>query len=298
MLVSAATFAMAEALPGDQAFRITAARYDAERVTSAATLLVRGELGLDRPAGLRLLHWMAATVSGELGRSAVTGEPVARTILPPLWRSLALVALAWPLALAGGVAAGMVLARSPAGLATAGLLGAVASGVPSYVLGLGLGTVFAIGLGWLPVAGYGGLSHLVLPAATLVLLGGARLALVTARSCAAALDHPSIGFARMKAVGPGALAVLHVLPLAAAPVVAYAFVSLVFLLEGAAVIETVFAFPGVGRLMVDAVRSRDVPVVQGAALAVALLVVGANCAADTLADALSRLVGRDGWQGV
>lgn len=293
LLVSAVTFGMAEALPGDQAYRIAAARYDAERVTAEATEQVRRELRLDQAGSVRLLRWVMASITGELGRSAVTGEAVSRTLAAPLGRSLALVGLTWPAAVILGVATGVVLARSPAGLAAAGLLGAVASGVPSYVLGLSLGAVFAIWLGWLPVAGYGGVGHLVLPAVTLALLGGMRLALVTARACAAASSHPSIGFARMKAVGPGALAVLHVMPLAAPAVVAYAFVSLALLLEGAAIIETVFAYPGVGRLMVDAVRSRDIPVVQGAALAVAVLVVSANSAADVLAGALSRLVGQD-----
>jgi peptide/nickel transport system permease protein len=144
----------------------------------------------------------------------------------------------------------------------------------------------------LPAGGYGGGAHLALPAATLALLGGMRLAVVTARACATAAADPSVGFARMKAVPPIAVTVLHILPLAAPAVIAYGFVSLALLLEGAAVIETVFAYPGIGRLMVDAVQTRDIPVVQGAALVVGAMVVSANSAADALAGSLSRLLGR------
>jgi peptide/nickel transport system permease protein len=291
-LVSALTFWMTQLLPGNEAFRVAAARYDAERLTSETTERVRNELGLDAPGSRRLLRWMAALATGGLGRSAVTEIGVARTIAAPLGRTLLLVGVAWPLLLVLGVAAGAAMARSSAGMAVATAAGALASGVPSYVLGLGLAGVFAIGLRWLPAGGYGGGAHLALPAATLALLGGMRLAVVTARACATAAADPSVGFARMKAVGPIAVTVLHILPLAAPAVIAYAFVSLALLLEGAAVIETVFAYPGIGRLMVDAVQTRDIPVVQGAALVVGVMVVSANSAADALAGSLSRLVGR------
>lgn len=277
--MAALCFAMQEALPGDMAFRIAAARYDAERVTAAATEEVRRDLGLDQPAWRRFARWLGAAATGELGRSAVSGRPVTEVIGPPLARTGLLVAATWPAAAVLGVAMGSLLSRSRRGVSAANALGALAAGTPSYVLGLALGSVFAIRLGWLPVAGYGGAAHLVLPAATLAALGGTRLALVTARAAAAAAGHPSVAFARMKAVGPGRVAALHVLPLAAPAIVGYAFVSLAFLLEGAAVIETVFAYPGLGRLLVDAVQARDVPVVQGAAAIIALLVVTARAIA-------------------
>ncbi len=284
LVVSVLSFLMADALPDDMAYRVAAARYNADRVDAGVTARVRQELGLDLPAGVRLERWLFQLVRFDLGRSVVTGVPVRDELDAPLVRSLILVGAAWPLAVLLGVSAGLLLGRSRRGVAIAQAAGAVAAGTPSYVLGLALGLVFAIRLGWLPVAGYGSAAYVVLPAATLILLGGLRLALVTARAAFSAGQHPSIGFARMKGLPGREVALLHVLPLAAPVVVAYAFVSLAVLLEGAAVIETVFAYPGVGRRLVDAVQARDVPVIQGAGIAIALLVTTANSLADAVAD--------------
>ena len=284
--VSLLTFLMADALPGDMAHRVAAARYDAEHVDAATTARVRAELALDQPAWVRLAHWLEHVARFDAGRSVVTGRPVADELAAPLARSLLLVALSWPVVLGLGTLAGLALARRRAGLVAAQLVGALAAGTPSYVLGLGLGLVFAIRLGWLPVAGHGGAAFLVLPAATLALLGAARLSLVTARAAFAAARHPSVGFARMKGLPRHEVALRHVLPLAAPAVIAYAFVSLAYLLEGAAVVETVFDYPGLGRRLVQAVRERDVPVIEAAGIAVALLVSTANSLADALAGRL------------
>ena len=283
MVVSVLSFLMADALPGDMAYRVAAARYDADRVDAGVTGRVRQELGLDLPVGVRLERWIVQLARLDLGRSVVTGAPVREELWAPLGRSLVLVGSAWPLSVVAGVSLGLLLGRGRRGVALAQAAGAVAAGTPSYVLGLTLGLVFAIWLGWLPVAGYGSAAYVVLPAATLILLGSLRLALVTARAAFSAGQHPSIGFARMKGLPGREVAFLHVLPLAAPTVVAYAFVSLAFLLEGAAVIETVFAYPGIGRRLVDAVQARDVPVIQGAGIAIALLVTTANSVADAVA---------------
>ncbi len=287
LVVSVLSFLMADGLPDDMAYRVAAARYDADRVDASVTEQVRQELGLDLPVRVRLERWLTQLVRFDLGRSVVTGVPVWDELGAPLTRSLILVGSAWPLAVAAGVSLGLLLGRGRRGVALAQAAGAMAAGTPSYFLGLALGLVFAIRLGWLPVAGYGSAAYVVLPAATLILLGGLRLALVTARAAFTAGQHPSIAFARMKGLPGREVALFHVLPLAAPVVVAYAFVSLAFLLEGAAVIETVFAYPGIGRRLVDAVQARDVPVIQGAGIAIALLVTTAN----SLADAIGASIG-------
>lgn len=281
--VGALCFAMTEALPGDTAQRVAAARYGAENLTTASVEGIRGDLGLDRPWAPRFAVWLGMLFQGDVGVSAVTARPVWTDIGPPLRRTMMLAVIAWPASILFGVVLGVVLARSRAGLAAAQLLGAVAAGLPSYVTGILLGSVFAIALGWLPVAGYGSASHLVLPAITLTLVAGLRLVLVTARAAHDASQHPSIGFARMKGLPETEVAAFHILPLAAPPVIAYAFIGLAFLLEGAAVVETVFAYPGIGSALVDAVLARDVPVIQGATIAIAILVVTANSLADGIA---------------
>lgn len=283
LVLASLSFAMAEALPGDAAMRVAVARYDAEAATPETAAQVRAELGLDRPAATRLLAWLAALAQGEFGRSMVSSVPVVEAVATPVARSVALVAGAWPVTLLVGLLLGVALSRSRAGLALAQALGALAAGTPSYVLGLLLGLALAIQLHLLPVAGHGTPAHLVLPALTLGLLGGMRLALVTAAACAAAAAHPSVAFARMKGHAEPAVLAGHVLPLAAAPVLGFAFVGLAGLLEGAAVIETVFAYPGMGKQLVDAVLARDVPVIQALALTIGLLVVTCNALAETLA---------------
>lgn len=282
LVLASLCFAMAEVLPGDAAMRIAVARYDAEAATPEAAAQVRAELGLDRPAPARLLAWLGALGTGELGRSMVSGAPVVAAVATPVARSLALVACAWPVTLLVGLLLGVALSRTRAGLALAQALGALAAGTPSYVLGLLLGLGLAIQLRLLPVAGHGTPAHLVLPALTLGLLGGLRLALVTAAACAAAAAHPSVAFARMKGHAEPAVLFRHVLPLAAAPVLGFAFVGLAGLLEGAAVIETLFAYPGMGKTLVDAVLARDVPVIQALALAIGVLVVACNAMAEAL----------------
>jgi peptide/nickel transport system permease protein len=292
LMVATIAFTMTEMLPGDAAFQVAAARYDAERVTPETAREVRRELGLDDAAPWRFARWFAAVAMGEFGRSTVTDQPVWTVMSAPLGRTLLMAGIAWPASLVLGISLGAWLGLSRRGLAVAHGLGALAAGTPSYVVGFMLGAVFAIELGWLPVAGYGHAAHLVLPSATLALLGGLRLSLVTARAVATAQSDPSIAFARMKAVGRFRVLVLHNLPLAAPVMVAYAFLSLAFMLEGAAIVETVFAYPGLGRLLVDAVRARDVPMIQGAAVVIAVGVVTANTAADALATRLNRMVGR------
>ena len=292
LMVATIAFVMTEMLPGNTAFQVAAARYDAERVTPETVRDVRHELRLDDDAVRRFARWFAAIATGEFGRSTVTDQPVWAKMAAPLMRTLLMAAVAWPSSLVLGVTLGAWLGLSRRGLAAANALGALAAGTPSYVVGFVLGAVFAIALGWLPVAGHGDVAHLVLPAATLALLGGLRLSLVTARAVAAARSDPSIAFARMKAVDRFRILVLHNLPLAAPVIVAYSFLGLAFMLEGATVVETVFAYPGLGRLLIDAVRARDVPVIQGAAVVIAIGVVTANTLADALAARLNQMIGR------
>lgn len=286
LLVALLCFLMSEALPGDTAHRIAAARYDAEHVDAATTEKVRAELSLDKPVLARLADWMSALARGDFGHSLVTGRPALGDLQNALTRSSLLILAAWPPTILLGVAAGLILGRSRAGLLVAQFGAAAMAGLPAYVVGLGLGLIFSIQLGWLPVAGSGDAAHLVLPAATLVLVGVMRLSLVTARSAFGAAEHPSVAFARMKGHPQSEIATSYVLPLAAPAIIAYAFVSLALLLEGAAVVETVFNYPGVGLRLVDAVRQRDVPVVQAFGIAIAVLITTAN----GIADLLGRLV--------
>jgi len=282
-LVSLLSFFMMEALPDDIAFQVAAARYDVERVSPEVTESVRSELGLHLSTVERLRLWFGALLNGELGRSFISKARVVDTIGPPLLRTFAIVALAWPATIVLGVVAGIYLGRSARGVAVAQGIAAVISSIPTYVLGLGLVFLLAVQLRWLPSAGYGGLAYLALPVLTLALRGAVRIALITAASINAAYTHPSIAFARMKGLREHQVALLHAAPLAAPAVVACSFFSLASLLEGVAVIEVLFAYPGMGKLLVDSVMAHDVPVVQAIALTITFMVLCCNTAADLLA---------------
>ncbi|MDP2355665.1 MAG: ABC transporter permease [Beijerinckiaceae bacterium] len=283
---------MVELLPGDVAFQIAAARHDIERVTPAVRNDVYRELGLDRSAMVRLAEWGWTVAQGDLGRSNVSGEAVAAPLSAALFRTLQLVAIAWPTSVLLGLLFGFLLSGSTRRLAIAKLLGALSSGAPAYVIGLTLVSLFAIQWRLLPAAGYGGLIYLVLPSATLAVRSAARIALIVATSLSSAGGHPSVSFARMKGLGELEVTLKHVFPLAAPPIVAFAFVGLASQLTGVVIIEQVFAYPGLGKLLVDSVVARDVPMIQAIAILLAVLIVSCNTLAESSARFLSLSSGR------
>jgi peptide/nickel transport system permease protein len=284
LVVGVACFAMVRLLPGDMAFRIAAGRYGIDLVSGAAADAVRAELGLDRPWWAQLGAWLAGLARGDLGVSLVTGDPVVAELRTYLGHTLLLAVAALglslllgpPLGAWLGARAGSVADR--AGLVAAALLRAL----PAFVVGIGLILVFAVGLGWLPAAGVGGWREMVLPAATLALGLAAVSSRVARDAVRAALDAPAAEFARQKGLPEGAVRRRHVWRNAAVPVVAYLGVQLVALVEGVVIVETLFAWPGIGHALVHAVVQRDVPMVQGTALVMGLLFVGLNALVDLL----------------
>lgn len=282
LVVSLITFFMLESLPGDLAFKVAAARYGIEHLSPEVVGDVRTQLGLERGLAERYLHWLTALVTGDFGRSTVSGLSVWESIQGPLGRTLLLVALSWPLMIVCGLGLGAFLGRSPQGFFLAQVLGATISSVPTFVMALLLVLVFSVYMNALPAGGYGGLTYLILPVATLALRGAARIALVTAVSTREAAENPSVEFARIKGLPEREVILYHVLPLAAPPLVAMIFISLAGLFAGVAVVEIVFAYPGIGSLLVDSVTAGDVPVVQGITVVIALLILTSNSIADEL----------------
>jgi peptide/nickel transport system permease protein len=281
-LVGVAGFALMHALPGDQAFRLAAERYGPDMVDAASAAALRAELGLDRPLAAQLADWLWRVARLDLGRSLVSGDPVVDELKVQLGHSLLLAAVALPLSALIGPPLGFAT-----GLRTGGALDRLALGawallraVPAYALGLGLVLLFSVELGWLPPGGFEGWAELVLPALTLA-LGLAALSGPVARDAAAAVSAaPYTAFARWKGLPERAVALRHGVRNAAIPVVALLGLQLVGLVEGVVIVESLFGWPGIGHALVHAVFARDVPVVQGAALAMGLLFVGANAAVD------------------
>jgi len=284
IVVGIATFLLTETLPGDQAYRIAAGRYGDDLVSTTAAQAVRQELGLDRPSWQRLGIWFADLARLDLGVSLVTGETVVDEIAHQLGYTVGLSFAALGLSVLVGPPLGAVLAlRAGSGLDTAGLMGAAAlRAMPAFVIGLGLMLLLAVRLSWLPAAGYDEPAAWLLPSLTLALGLAAVSSRVTRDATWNTLRSSHVAFARTKGLTDGQVFRRHILRNAAAPVVTYLGVQLVYLVEGVVVVEALFAWPGIGHALVHAVVARDIPVLQGAALVMGLMFVLLNALVDVI----------------
>ena len=288
LLVGTVCFFMARALPGDMATRIAAGRYGYDLISNAAADAVRLELALDRPVWLALLQWWGDMARFDLGQSLVTGQAVWSEITHQLGATLDLAAAALlvaalvglPLGIWSGLHVGGWVDRLTLALAV------VLRALPPFLLALLLMLLVAVQMGVLPVAGDDHHGSVLLPALTLGLGLAAGLARVARSAMREAAAAPSYEFARTKGLSDRQALLFHGLRQAAVPVVAYLGVQAVFLVEGAVVVESLFAWPGIGHALVHAVFGRDVPMIQGAALCMGLLFVVFNLLVDAACLAL------------
>ncbi len=282
LLVSTACFAIIQSLPGDIAFRIAAGRYGYDQVTAASADTVRAELGLDRPAWQQLLAWLGDLLTLDLGTSLVTGASVAGELGLYLSSSLQLAAAALVIALTAGATAGALAASRPGGildrLTTLWVSGA--RSLPPFLLGLVLILVFSVHLGVLPAAGHGDAGNIVLPAVTLAVGLSGLFARVTRDTVAQIRQSDYVRFAATKGLGGGLVFLRHVLRNTGVTLLPYVGVQLLVLIEGVVVVESLFAWPGLGHALVHAIFWRDLPMIQATALALALLVVALNTVVD------------------
>ena len=258
-----------------------------ESAAPAAREELRGRLGLDRPLAVQYGAYLAAAARGDLGESIRSGRPVADLVAERLPATALLALVACLLAACIGIPLGALAAvnrgRSLDRLALAVSLAAVAT--PSFWLGPMLVLLLSVELGLLPVAGSGSPAHLVLPALTLAAGMSGILVRMTRAALLETLSDDYERTARAKGASPLRVIVRHVLPNAATPLLSVIGLQLGAVLAGSVVTETIFAWPGLGRLVVEAIQARDYPVVQGAVLVIATTTVLANLAAD-LAQAL------------
>lgn len=282
VLVATLCFLIVRQLPGDAAFRIAAGRYGYDLVDQQAADAVRAELGLDRPAWRQLADWLLALAQGDLGTSLVTSASVAQEVGYYLLGTLQLGAVALVLAVGLGGALGTLAARRPSGLVDRAVDGWVASvrALPPFLLGLLLILLFSVHLGWLPAVGHGDGVSVVLPASTLAIGLSGLFARVTRDTVVEIQRSEHVRFARTKGLSARLVLVRHVLRNAGVRLVPYVGVQAVTLIEGVVVVESLFGWQGLGHALVHAVFWRDVPVLQAAALVLALLVVGINTIVD------------------
>ncbi len=253
-----------------------------EGATAADRAALRQALGLDRPAAVQLAAYLAGLARLDLGRSLHGGRPVAELLAErlPATAELALagwlvaVALAFPLGMAAALRRGSAWDRLATGFAACGI------SVPNFWLGPLLILAFSIGLGWFPVSGREAPGALVLPALTLGTALAAVLARMVRASLLEVLGEDYVRAARAKGLSEARVLWAHALRNALIPVTTVMGLQLGGLLAGAVITETVFAWPGVGLLLVDAIQRRDFPVVQGCVLLISLVYVAVNLLTD------------------
>jgi peptide/nickel transport system permease protein len=278
--VTLLVFLMAWVTPGDP---VVAMLGEASQGISRQALEdLRRELGLDRPLPVQYLDYVGGLLRGDLGDSVRSRRPVLAEIRDRLPATIELALAALTIAVALGVTLGLLAAVRQRtwvdGAAIAVAL--VGVSIPVFWSGFLLMIVFALELGWLPASGRGTWRHLVLPAVTVGVSSAAFIARITRGAVLEALAQDYVRTAKAKGLAPRRVVVRHALRNALLPIVTVVGLQLGGLLGGAVLTETVFAWPGVGRLLVDAIVARDLPLVQGSVLVVSLLFIVVNLAVD------------------
>jgi peptide/nickel transport system permease protein len=277
--VATLVFSLIHVIPGDPAQSMLG-----EAASQADIAELRGRLGLDRPLLVQYGGFLGGLIRGDLGTSMRTGEPVSAQIgaRMPATVELAIAAMvvaigvAIPLGMAAAVWRGTFVDHAAMTTALAGV------SIPNFWLGPMLAIVFGVELGWLPVSGRGGLEHLVLPA---VSLGGALAAIVARMTRAALLEElrqPYVQAARARGASRSWAVVGHAFRNSLLPVVTIIGLQFGAVLTGAVITETIFSWPGVGRLLIQSISFRDYPMVQGCILLIAVTYVAVNLATDVL----------------
>ncbi len=288
VLLSFAIYVLIGLMPGDP---IDLMRSADPHMTAADIAHLKAVYGLDRPLLARYLAWATGALAGNLGYSRLFAEPVLTALLPRLGNSLVLMGSSFVLALLIALVLGTLAARRPGSRLdeAINLLCFAGVSLPTFWLALVLILVFAAGLGWLPAsgvatAGIGGLGdrlrHLVLPVATLTAasVGGYTRYVRAAMLEALAQDH--IRTARAKGASEVRIIVHHALRGALVPVTTILALSFGSLVSGALVTETMFAYPGMGKLIFDAVMGNDYNLALAGLLLAAVVTMAANLAAD------------------
>jgi peptide/nickel transport system permease protein len=289
--VSVLVFLFIHLIPGDPVEVMLG-----ESASPADRAALRHQLHLDQPLSVQFGLFFSGLATGKL-ESIFYREPVSRKVFARLGATfelaLAAMALSCLFAIPLGIVAALRRGRWADSLSTGFALLGVS--IPNFWLGPMLILVFSLKLGWLPVSGRGGLYHLALPALTLGLAMAALLSRMTRASLLEALSEPHLTAARARGLSEPRVILKHALRNAGVPILTIIGLQFGALLSGAIITETIFAWPGLGRLLIEAIQTRDFPLVQGSVLAIALTYVMVNLITDLLYTAVDprvRLEGR------
>lgn len=285
---SVIVFAATEILPGDVAQAILGQQATPELLDN-----MRQQLGLNRPPVERYFSWLGGFVSGDMGRSLASKADVLQTVRPRLINTLLLAAYAAIVAVPLSIALGIICAAYPNKLIDRAFsaISVFLVSIPEFVVGLVLVMIFAVQLRWFPaVVVRLNLSEpltllwqLMLPMLTLLCTIVAHTVRMTRAALLDVLGMPYIEMALLKGMSRWRIILRHGLPNAIGPIASVVALNLGYLISGVALVEVVFAYPGLGRLMVDSIAYRDLPLIQATAMIMCLMFILFNLIADILA---------------
>ena len=285
--VTFVVFLIMHLVPGDPARVILGVQANDENVAA-----LRLHLGLDQPFMVQYGNWLWNALHGDLGRSLITGQPVTPQLMHRLPATLQLAAMALVIGILIAIPAGIISALRP-GTSTdvvTSVVSQIGVTIPDFWLGILLVLLFSLTLGWLPPSGYASIrdgfwpwaSHIILPALTAGIISGAILTRFVRSAMLEVLNQDYIRTGRAKGLRRITLVKRHALRNAMIPIVTIIGLQITALLSSIVVVEVVFAWPGLGRLALDAVLDRDYPLLQGAVLVMAMLLTVVNLGTDLL----------------
>ncbi|EBI8207197.1 glutathione ABC transporter permease GsiC [Salmonella enterica] len=284
LIVAVLVFLFVHLLPGDPARLIAGPEADAQVIA-----LVRQQLGLDQPLHVQFWHYITHVLQGDFGTSMVSRRPVSEEIasrfLPTLWLTITSMIWAVLFGMAIGIAAAVWRNRWPDRVGMT--LAVTGISFPAFALGMLLMQIFSVDLGWLPTVGADSWQHYILPSLTLGAAVASVMARFTRSSFVDVLSEDHMRTARAKGVSETWVVLKHGLRNAMIPVVTMMGLQFGFLLGGSIVVEKVFNWPGLGRLLVDSVDMRDYPVIQAEVLLFSLEFILINLVVDVLYAAIN-----------
>jgi peptide/nickel transport system permease protein len=277
VVASAIVFLMLRFIPGDPAMLMAGEDPKPEVIQA-----LRKQWGLEEPLPVQYLVFMKNVIEGNFGISIRSGFPVSYEISLRLPHTLLLALVAMTLSIVIGILVGIVSSTRPYSIVdnASMLVALIGVSAPAFWTGLMLMWLFAVRLGWLPAVGVGTLAHIVLPSITLTGFTTPVLARQTRSSMLEVLRQDYIRTARSKGLSERAIVYGHAVRNAMIPVITVAGISFGRLLGGSIVTETVFAYPGIGKLLIDGIFARDYPIVQGTVLVYAVVFTFLNLLVD------------------
>jgi len=241
-------------------------------------------LHLDEPIPVQFLIFLRDLLSGDFGESLQFNAPAAGIVLERLGATLQLASAGLGLAMVLGIGLGLLCAvqRDRAADFVVTSIAVAGQSMPSFWLGILLIQLFALKLGWLPTSGAGGLQHMIMPAFTLSAFLLPNIILITRASVLDLSHEQFVVAARSKGLSRGRVLITHILPNAFNPILSFLGIQIGALIGGSIITETIFAWPGIGRLILNSIAHRDVPVVEAAVLIIAVGIALTNLAVDLL----------------